>query len=129
MCHTVFVDNNRCILFAVFPAAILQDRYFSADRPRYMNYASIGSIIGHEMTHGFDDQGRQYDYNGNLADWWDPQTEKQFLEKVQCIIDQYSNYMDQKTNLTVIYIKNSPMYPVCISAIIQFTHNFFLHCN
>lgn len=66
-----------------------------------MNYASIGSLIGHEITHGFDDQGRQYDFDGNLANWWDPKTEKQFLDNVQCIIDQYSNYTDSKTNLTV----------------------------
>lgn len=91
------------VCVVVFPAAILQDRYFSVDRPRYMNYASIGSIIGHEITHGFDDQGRQYDFDGNLANWWDPQTEKQFIEKVQCIINQYSNYTDPKTNLTVIF--------------------------
>lgn len=66
-----------------------------------MNYASIGSIIGHEITHGFDDQGRQYDLDGNLADWWEPQTQQQFLEKAQCIIDQYGNFSDARTNLNV----------------------------
>lgn len=99
-----------CVFFADFPAAILQDRYFSAERPRYMNYASIGSIIGHEITHGFDDQGRQYDFDGNLVDWWDAQTEQQFLEKVQCIIDQYGNYRDLKTNLTVTLINRKFRY-------------------
>ncbi|XP_055299905.1 neprilysin-2-like isoform X2 [Sitodiplosis mosellana] len=84
-----------------FPAAILQDVFFSADRPRYMNYASIGSVIGHEITHGFDDQGRQFDLDGNLVDWWDPETNKQFLEKAQCIIDQYGNYTDLKANLSL----------------------------
>lgn len=66
-----------------------------------MNYASIGSIFGHEITHGFDDEGRQYDLNGNLFNWWNPGTERQFLKKAQCIIEQYSNYTDLKTNLTV----------------------------
>lgn len=53
------------------------------------------------MTHGFDDQGRQYDLDGNLADWWLADTQKQFLEKAHCIIEQYGNYTDSKTNLTV----------------------------
>lgn len=66
-----------------------------------MNYGSIGSIIGHEITHGFDDEGRQYDLNGNLVDWWNPETEKQFLLKTQCIIEQYGNYTDLKANLSV----------------------------
>lgn len=50
-----------------FPASILQDRFFSADRPHYMNYASIGSVIGHEITHGFDDIGKQFDKDGTFA--------------------------------------------------------------
>ncbi|XP_060518791.1 neprilysin-2 isoform X1 [Cylas formicarius] len=75
-----------------FPAGILQGVFFSADRPRYMNYGAIGFVIGHEITHGFDDQGRQFDKNGNLVDWWQPETKKRFVEKAQCIIDQYGNY-------------------------------------
>ncbi|XP_031621713.1 neprilysin-2-like [Contarinia nasturtii] len=84
-----------------FPAAILQDVFFSVDRPRYMNYAGIGSIIGHEITHGFDDQGRQFDLDGNLRVWWDEETNKKFLEKAQCIIEQYGNYTDLSTNLSL----------------------------
>lgn len=87
--------------FTEIPAAILQERFFSADRPRYMNYGAIGQIIGHEITHGFDDQGRQFDLDGNLANWWQTDTQKQFLEKAQCIIKQYGNYTDAKTNLSV----------------------------
>ncbi|KAF5303211.1 hypothetical protein FQA39_LY10124 [Lamprigera yunnana] len=75
-----------------FPAGILQGTFFNNDRPRYMNYGAIGFVIGHEITHGFDDQGRQFDKDGNLVDWWAPQTKEAFIKKAQCIIDQYGNY-------------------------------------
>ncbi|XP_019873601.1 neprilysin-2 isoform X1 [Aethina tumida] len=87
-----------------FPAGILQGVFFSADRPRYMNYGAIGFVIGHEITHGFDDQGRQFDKEGNLVDWWAPQTREAFVSKAQCIIDQYGNYTvpELKLNLNGI---------------------------
>lgn len=75
-----------------FPAGILQGNFFDSDRPSYMNYGGIGWVIGHEITHGFDDQGRQYDDQGNLKNWWEPKTKKKFLEKANCIIWQYGNY-------------------------------------
>lgn len=75
-------------------AAILQGHFFSADRPRYMNYGSIGYVIGHEITHGFDDLGRLHDANGNLKDWWHPETKAAFVAKKKCIIEQYGNYTD-----------------------------------
>ena len=59
-----------------FPAGILQGVFFSSERPRYINYGAIGWTIGHEITHGFDDLGRQFDKDGNLVDWWQPQTAK-----------------------------------------------------
>lgn len=74
-----------------FPAAILQGIFFDSDRIHAMNYGSIGQIIGHELTHGFDDEGKQYDKNGNLRNWWDKETDKAFSEKARCIIDQYNN--------------------------------------
>eukprot|EP00095_Tigriopus_kingsejongensis_P004532 maker-scaffold532_size145644-snap-gene-0.44 protein:Tk04532 transcript:maker-scaffold532_size145644-snap-gene-0.44-mRNA-1 annotation:"membrane metallo-endopeptidase-like 1-like" len=75
-----------------FPAGILQGIFFSNERPKYMNYGAIGWVIGHEITHGFDDQGRQFDMEGNLVDWWEPITKERYLRKAQCIIQQYANY-------------------------------------
>jgi neprilysin len=84
---------------SVIPAGILQGKFFNADRPRYMNFASIGLVIGHEITHGFDDQGRQYDSEGNLVDWWEEATKTAYLEKAKCIIEQYGNYTEPITKL------------------------------
>jgi len=75
-----------------FPAGILQGVFFNADRPKYMNFGAIGYVIGHEITHGFDDTGRQFAYNGDLKDWWEPATKERFLNKSKCIIYQYGNY-------------------------------------
>ena len=69
-----------------------------------MNYAGIGSVMGHEFTHGFDDMGRQFDKDGNLVDWWDPKTKKEYLKRAQCIIDQYSGYLVKDVNLNVSMI-------------------------
>lgn len=74
------------------PAGILQGDFFSNDRPRYMNYGAIGWIIGHEITHAFDDKGRQFDGDGNLVEWWKPETKEKFIKKIECIIKQYGNY-------------------------------------
>lgn len=82
-------------------AAMLQGHFYSADRPRYMNYASIGYVIGHEMTHGFDDLGRLYDADGNLVDWWHPETKEAFVANKACIIEQYGNYTDKAINMSL----------------------------
>lgn len=66
-----------------------------------MNYGAIGFVIGHEITHGFDDQGRQFDLNGNLIDWWKTETKSSYLEKAKCIIHQYGNYTEPTTGLKV----------------------------
>ena len=58
-----------------------------------MNYGRIGSVIGHEMIHAFDDSGRRFDKNGNLVDWWDPATKANFAERTKCILNQYDNYI------------------------------------
>lgn len=75
-----------------FPAGFLQPPFFIKDADDAINYGAVGSIIGHEFTHGFDDQGRQYDKAGNLRNWWQPTDEDQFKERVQVIIDQYSSF-------------------------------------
>jgi membrane metallo-endopeptidase-like protein 1 len=75
-----------------FPAGILQAPFFNKDAPKYLNYGGIGMVIGHEITHGFDDTGRQFDEDGNRIPWWTEDTIRQFDIKKQCIIDQYSNY-------------------------------------
>lgn len=89
------------LFYTEFPAGILQGHFFNAQRPKYMNFGAIGYVIGHEITHGFDDQGRQFDVKGNLRDWWQPDTQKAYLKKAQCIIDQYGNYTDRATGLNV----------------------------
>jgi len=87
--------------FLEFPAGILQGHFFNAQRPKYMNFGAIGYVIGHEITHGFDDQGRQFDVKGNLRDWWQPDTQKAYLAKAKCIIEQYGNYTERATGLNV----------------------------
>ncbi len=77
----------------VFPAAILQPPFFNPDADDAVNYGAIGVVIGHEMTHGFDDQGRQYDKNGNLNDWWTEEDAKRFKEKTDKLVTLYDNYV------------------------------------
>ena len=78
----------------VFPAAILQPPFFFMDQDDAVNYGAIGVVIGHEMTHGFDDQGRNYDKDGNLNNWWKESDAVAFKEKAQMLIDQYSAYTE-----------------------------------
>ncbi len=78
----------------VFPAGILQPPFFNKDADDAVNYGAIGVVIGHEMTHGFDDQGRQYDKDGNLNDWWTAEDAERFAEKTAKLIDLYNNYTE-----------------------------------
>uniref|UniRef100_A0A672YXN5 Neprilysin n=1 Tax=Sphaeramia orbicularis TaxID=375764 RepID=A0A672YXN5_9TELE len=76
----------------VFPAGILQPPFFSKGQAKSLNYGGIGMVIGHEITHGFDDNGRNYDKDGDLKDWWTPDSTQRFLELSKCIVDQYGNF-------------------------------------
>ena len=76
----------------VFPAGILQFPFFDKDADDAINYGGIGMVIGHEMTHLFDDQGRQYDADGNLRDWWTKPDAERFAAKTQAIVNQYNAY-------------------------------------
>ncbi len=76
----------------VFPAGILLPPFFNKDADDAVNYGAIGVVIGHEMTHGFDDQGRQYDKDGNLNDWWTEDDAKRFADKTALLASQYDNY-------------------------------------
>ncbi|RKR81471.1 putative endopeptidase [Mucilaginibacter gracilis] len=89
---TVNAYYNPAFNEIVFPAGILQFPFFDKDADDAVNYGAIGAVIGHEMTHGFDDQGRQYDKDGNLKDWWTPEDAAKFKTKVQLVIDQYDKY-------------------------------------
>lgn len=76
----------------VFPAAILQPPFFHLGADEAVNYGAIGGVIGHEITHGFDDQGRRSDGEGNLRDWWTPEDEERFRARAQVLVDQFSAY-------------------------------------
>ena len=76
----------------VFPAGILQPPFFDAKVDEAANFGAIGAVIGHELTHGFDDSGRKFDAKGNLEDWWTPEDAKAFEERAACVADQYSQY-------------------------------------
>ncbi|CAK9806311.1 Nep1 [Anthophora plagiata] len=82
----------------VFPAGILQPLFYSQHFPKSLNYGGIGVVIGHELTHGFDDKGRQFDKDGNMMQWWNNATVKAFRQRAQCIVDQYSRYKLQEVN-------------------------------
>jgi putative endopeptidase len=93
---TVNAYYNPQINEIVFPAGILQPPFFDAEADDAFNYGGMGSVIGHEMTHGFDDQGSQFDSTGNLANWWTDVDKKAFNERAQCVIDQFSSFEVEK---------------------------------
>ena len=76
----------------VFPAGILQPPFFYANADDAVNYGGIGAVIGHEMTHGFDDQGRQFDASGNLRDWWTKQSAAEYDKRRKAVVAQYNGY-------------------------------------
>jgi putative endopeptidase len=75
-----------------FPAGILQPSFFDSTQDIALNYGHIGALIGHELTHGFDDEGRKFNGQGNLADWWTPEDLKNFTARTDCLADEYSQF-------------------------------------
>jgi endothelin-converting enzyme/putative endopeptidase len=77
----------------VFPAGILQPPFFAKDATDAVNFGAMGMVVGHELTHGFDDEGRQFDAKGNLTDWWTPESGKAFVDRVSCVKNQFDGYV------------------------------------
>lgn len=90
--QTVNAYYNPPMNEIVFPAAILQPPFFNVEADDAVNYGAIGAVIGHEFSHGFDDQGRKSDGDGNLVDWWTPEDADEFKARAQIMIDQYSAF-------------------------------------
>jgi putative endopeptidase len=89
---TVNAYYNPTFNEIVFPAGILQFPFFDMHADDAINYGAIGMVIGHEMTHGFDDQGCQYDADGNMKNWWQPADAKKFKAKTAIMVDQYNSF-------------------------------------
>jgi endothelin-converting enzyme/putative endopeptidase len=75
-----------------FPAGILQPAFYDRNATPATNYGHIGAIVGHELTHGFDDEGAKFDAHGNLHDWWTPEDGKKFDERTACVANEYSQF-------------------------------------
>lgn len=100
---TVTAYNNPTMNEIVFPAGILQPPYFDVYADDALNYGGIGMVIGHEITHSFDDQGAQFDKDGNVKNWWTKKDYEKFKEKTQQVIDQYNSF----TVLDSVHIKGA----------------------
>uniref|UniRef100_A0A8C3LEJ1 Membrane metalloendopeptidase like 1 n=1 Tax=Chrysolophus pictus TaxID=9089 RepID=A0A8C3LEJ1_CHRPC len=103
-----FYSPNRNQI--VFPAGILQPPFFSKHQPQALNFGGIGMVIGHEITHGFDDNGRNFDKDGNMFDWWSNFSAMHFKEQSRCMVHQYGNYTwelagGQNVSHPVAYLK------------------------
>ncbi|XP_049514803.1 neprilysin-1-like [Dermacentor silvarum] len=85
----------------VFPSGILQGVFYEHGLPRSINFGAIGMVVGHEMTHGFDDQGSQFNAEGALKQWWTNETRTEFTKRTKCFVDEYGNITDKKANMTL----------------------------
>jgi len=85
------LDKNEVVL----PTAILQNPLFSSQVPKYIQYSRLGTLAAHEIMHGYDDEGRQYDADGNLQRWWTNSTLEEFDLRVECLVDQYCNITER----------------------------------
>jgi putative endopeptidase len=91
--QTVNAYYNPTVNEIVFPAAIMQMPFYDPNRDAAMNYGGMGGVIGHEMTHGFDDQGCEYDANGNMHKWWTPKDSANYHARLATLINQFDNYI------------------------------------
>jgi len=89
---TVNASYNPLLNNITFPAGILQPPFYDNQADDAMNFGGIGAVVGHELTHGFDDQGRQFDLDGNLNDWWKPADAEEFKNRTKCVVDEYSSF-------------------------------------
>jgi putative endopeptidase len=89
---TVNAYFNPTMNEIVFPAGILQPPFFDVSMDDAVNYGAIGAVIGHEITHGYDDQGRHYDAEGNLSEWWTDKDAKEFEARAQKVVDEYNAF-------------------------------------
>ncbi len=96
---TINAYNNSVMNEIVFPAGILQPPYFDLSADDALNYGAIGAVIGHEMSHGFDDQGRKFDLEGNLKDWWTETDAKNYTERANCVEEQFSGFRAEEVGL------------------------------
>ncbi|XP_018603852.2 neprilysin-like isoform X2 [Scleropages formosus] len=100
----------------VFPAGILQPPFFGKGQAMSLNYGGIGMVIGHEITHGFDDNGRNFDKDGDLKDWWTPGSSRRFQELAKCMVQQYGNFSWDLANGQNAYLnymnKHGPEKPL-----------------
>ncbi len=96
---TINAYNNSLMNEIVFPAGILQPPYFAPTDDDALNYGAIGAVIGHEMSHGFDDQGRKFDFQGNLKDWWTEADAKNYIDRATCVEKQFSSFRVEEIGL------------------------------
>ena len=89
---TVNAYSNASMNEIVFPAGILQPPFFDPNADDASNYGGMGAVIGHEISHEFDDQGNKFDAEGNMENWWTPDDRKKFDERAQAVVNQYDHY-------------------------------------
>jgi putative endopeptidase len=89
---TVNADYDPSMNTINFPAGILQPAFYDPKQDDAVNYGHIGAVIGHELTHGFDDEGKKFDSKGNLSDWWTPEDTKNFVARTDCLADEYGGF-------------------------------------
>nr|XP_006812594.1 PREDICTED: endothelin-converting enzyme-like 1-like [Saccoglossus kowalevskii] len=94
--NAYYGNNNNAI---VFPAGLLQWPFYDPTFPRYVNFAGVGTVIGHELTHAFDNWGAQFDKDGNINNWWTDESWDKFERRSQCLVDLYSQYVMEGTRV------------------------------